>query len=112
MKTWPKHPVIYEINTWVWLCELTRKHKRSMNLATVPEQEWDVLAAYGFDAVWFWECGNGARPELQSPCKTRDFLRISGEPFLTLPRRIMSGRPIVFAATLSTSISVEAKGLR
>ena len=58
MKTWPKHPVIYEINTWVWLCELSRKHKRSVNLATVPEQEWDVLAAYGFDAVWFmgvWE---------------------------------------------------------
>ncbi len=22
MKTWPKHPVIYEINTWVWLREL------------------------------------------------------------------------------------------
>ncbi len=22
MKTWPKHPVIYEINKWVWLHEL------------------------------------------------------------------------------------------
>jgi len=29
-----------------------------MNLATVPECEWDAIASYGFDAVWFmgvWE---------------------------------------------------------
>jgi hypothetical protein len=25
MKTWSKHPVIYELNTWVWLNELSRK---------------------------------------------------------------------------------------
>jgi hypothetical protein len=58
MKTWPKHPVIYEVNTWVWLCELSRKYQRSVNLATVPEEEWDAIASYGFDAVWFmgvWE---------------------------------------------------------
>ncbi len=58
MRTWPKHPVIYEINTWVWLGELSRKYRKSVNLATVPEQEWDAIAAHGFDAVWFmgvWE---------------------------------------------------------
>ena len=27
MKTWPEHPVIYEINTWVWLAELSRKYR-------------------------------------------------------------------------------------
>jgi hypothetical protein len=58
MKTWPKHPVIYEINTWVWLVELSRKYRKSVDLATVPKQEWDAIAAHGFDAVWFmgvWE---------------------------------------------------------
>jgi hypothetical protein len=58
MKTLPKHPVIYEINTWVWLVELSRKYRKSVDLATVPKQEWDAIAAYGFDAVWFmgvWE---------------------------------------------------------
>jgi hypothetical protein len=58
MKTWPKHPVIYEINTWVWLGELSRKYQRPMNLATIPDQEWDVIGSYGFDAAWFmgvWE---------------------------------------------------------
>ena len=58
MKTWPKHPVIYEINTWVWLGELSRKYRKSVNLGTIPEQEWDAIASHGFDAVWFmgvWE---------------------------------------------------------
>jgi hypothetical protein len=58
MRTWPKHPVIYEINTWVWLGELSRKYRKSVDLSTVAEQEWDAIAAHGFDAVWFmgiWE---------------------------------------------------------
>jgi hypothetical protein len=58
MKTWPKHPVIYEVNTWVWLGELSRKYQSPVNLATVPNEEWEALASYGFDAVWFmgvWE---------------------------------------------------------
>ncbi|SLM49025.1 Alpha amylase, catalytic region [Nitrospira japonica] len=55
---WPKRPVIYEINTWVWLYELSRKYGKTVTLATVPDAEWDAIGAYGFDAVWFmgvWE---------------------------------------------------------
>jgi len=58
MTAWPGHPVIYEINTWVWLGELSRKYQKPLTLATIPDQEWDAVAAYGFDAVWFmgvWE---------------------------------------------------------
>ena len=32
--------------------------KRPVNLATVPDEEWDPIASLGFDAVWFmgvWE---------------------------------------------------------
>ncbi len=53
MNTWPRYPVIFEINTWVWLTELGRKYGRPVDLATVPKQEWDAMAARGFDAVWF-----------------------------------------------------------
>jgi hypothetical protein len=49
---WPRYPVIYEINTWVWLGELSRKYRMPVDLATVPEPEWDAIAAHGFDAVW------------------------------------------------------------
>ena len=58
VRSWPKRPTIYEINTWVWLLGLSRKHRRPVTLATVPDEEWDALATYGFDAVWFmgvWE---------------------------------------------------------
>jgi glycosidase len=58
MKPWPKHPVIYEINTWVWLGELSVKYSRPVTLSTVPPQEWDALSSLGVDAVWFmgvWE---------------------------------------------------------
>lgn len=79
MKTWPKHPVIYEINTWVWLSELERKHDRPVDLATVPEQEWETIAAYGADAVWFmgvWERSPaGIAISLENPGLLDDFAR-------------------------------------
>jgi len=58
MNLWPRHPVIYEINTWVWLNELSRKHGAAITLASVLDEEWDAIAALGIDAVWLmgvWE---------------------------------------------------------
>jgi len=53
-----KRPVLYEINTWVWLNELGRKHGTAITLGSVPDDEWDALASLGMDAVWLmgvWE---------------------------------------------------------
>ncbi len=58
MNPLPRRPIIYEINTWVWLNELTRKYGSAVALASVPEAEWDAIAAIGVDAVWLmgvWE---------------------------------------------------------
>lgn len=58
MNPWPKYPVIYEINTWVWLHELSVKYQNLITLATVPEEEWDRIGELRVDAVWFmgvWE---------------------------------------------------------
>ena len=58
MKPWPKNPIIYEINTWVWVEELRERLKVRVNLGNVPAREWDAIAALGVDAVWFmgvWE---------------------------------------------------------
>ncbi|NTU60128.1 MAG: alpha-amylase [Deltaproteobacteria bacterium] len=55
---WPADPVLYEINTWVWLEELSVRHGRRVTLADVPAAEWDALAGLGSDAVWLmgvWE---------------------------------------------------------
>jgi Alpha amylase, catalytic domain len=46
------HPFIYEINTWVWLDELSRRAGATVDLASVPDVEWESIASLGFDAVW------------------------------------------------------------
>jgi len=46
------HPHLYEINTWVWLEELSAKHGQCLSLQEVPGEEWDRLAAMGFDFVY------------------------------------------------------------
>ena len=58
MSAWPRYPVIYEINTWVWLQELSQKYKSPVTLAKVTREEWDFIADLKVDAVWFmgvWE---------------------------------------------------------
>ena len=79
MREWPSYPVIYEINTWVWLEELGRKYRTPVTLATVPAPEWDALAAHGFDAVWFmgvWERSPAGRDiSMQDARNLEDFRR-------------------------------------
>ncbi len=58
MAEWPKNPVIYEINTWIWLYELSKRYKQKITLDNVPVQEWNKLKKLGIDAIWFmgvWE---------------------------------------------------------
>src|ERR1700748_3223087 len=55
---WPRYPSLYEINTWVWLSDLSEKYGKPIDLASVPSAEWDAIAACGFNAVWLmgvWE---------------------------------------------------------
>ncbi len=79
MKPWPKYPLIYEINTWVWLRELGQKYREPITLASVPSEEWDALAAFGFDAVWFmgvWERSPaGIRISMRNEGLLADFRR-------------------------------------
>ena len=58
MSKWPSYPTLYEINTWVWLSELSSQYGRAVDLASVPPDEWDAIAALHFDGVWLmgvWE---------------------------------------------------------
>ena len=79
MSTWPKHPVVYELNTWVWLRELSQKYRKPVDLAAVPDQEWDAIGSHGFDAVWFmgvWERSPaGIEISMRNEGLLRDFRR-------------------------------------
>ncbi len=105
MKPWPRHPVIYEINTWVWLGELGRRYGKSMELATVPEPEWDAIGARGFDAVWFMGVWERSPAGIEISMRIRASSRISAEPSPTLRRPTTSAHRTACAATWSTNTS-------
>ena len=79
MTTRPAHPVVYEINTWVWLGELSRRYDRIITLGSVPDEEWDMLAGLGIDALWLmgvWERSPaGIRIAMQNKGLMADFKR-------------------------------------
>ncbi|MBC8098551.1 MAG: alpha-amylase [Armatimonadetes bacterium] len=50
--SWSPKPVIYELNTRVWLTELSRRYGYHINLYNVPDPVLDDLASYGFESVW------------------------------------------------------------
>jgi hypothetical protein len=56
----PRFPSLYQINTRVWLTELSRLLGRSATLDDIPDSELDHLAQIGFDWIWFlsvWQTG-------------------------------------------------------
>ena len=71
-----RYPSLYQINTRVWLTELSRKKGDSppfgkgtvpfgvVTLDDIPDAELDRLAALGFDWMWFlsvWQTGPAAQ---------------------------------------------------
>ena len=64
MAGWVARPIIYEINTWVWLNTLSRIHQQPLRLDSVPDAALDELAALNIDAVWLmgvWQRSPAAR---------------------------------------------------
>jgi hypothetical protein len=60
----PLYPSLYQINTRVWLTELSRALGRPATLDDIPDGELDRLASVGFDWVWFlsvWQIGPAGR---------------------------------------------------
>ena len=62
--TGPRYPSLYQINTRVWLTELSRQLGRPAVLDDIPDAELDRLAQRGFDWIWLlsvWQTGPGAQ---------------------------------------------------
>jgi len=74
----PLHPSLYQINTRVWLTELSRGLGRPATLDDVPDAELDRLAKMGFDWVWLlsvWRTGPaGQRVSRESQEWCREFV--------------------------------------
>jgi hypothetical protein len=55
---WPRQPVIYEVNTAVWLEERSRAAGTNLTLGDLSADDWDAVTPAGVDAVWLmgvWE---------------------------------------------------------
>jgi Alpha amylase, catalytic domain len=73
----PRYPSLYQINTRVWLTELSRKLGRPATLDDIPDAALDHLAEMGFDWLWFlsvWQTGPaGQRISRSNPEWRREF---------------------------------------
>src|SRR3974390_2176211 len=59
-----RYPSLYQINTRVWLRELSDRLARPATLADIPDGFLDQVAALGFDYLWFlglWQTGVAGR---------------------------------------------------
>jgi hypothetical protein len=62
--TTPRYPALYQINTRVWLTELSRGLGRPATLDDILDAALDQFAALGFDWVWMlsvWQTGPAGR---------------------------------------------------
>jgi glycosidase len=59
-----RYPVLYQVNTRVWLTDLSRDLGRRATLDDIPDADLDRLAESGFDWIWFlsvWQTGPAAQ---------------------------------------------------
>lgn len=67
----PTHPSLYQINTRVWLTDISRRLGRQATLDDIPDESLDRSADLGFDWIWFlgvWQTGTvGARISRSNP---------------------------------------------
>ncbi len=80
MKSLPPKPLLYEINTAVWLQELSKKTDKTITLNTVPEEEWGRLQELGVDLIWLmgvWKRSPaGTQIALQNPHLVQEFKQV------------------------------------
>lgn len=60
----PRYPSLYQINTRVWLTELSRTLGRRATLDDIPDASLDEFTRQGFDWIWLlsvWQTGAAAQ---------------------------------------------------
>jgi len=71
---------LYQINTRVWLTELSRRLDHPATLDDIPNSELDRLADMGFNWIWFlsvWQTGlAGQKISRQNPVLRREFMEV------------------------------------
>ena len=72
-------PLCYELNTRVWLVELSRRYGYRVTLANVPDEELRRWSDFHFDVIWLmgvWQTSSYSR---ELALQDQDLLRYLGE---------------------------------
>ena len=59
-----KYPSLYQVNTRVWLTDISQNLGRQATLDDIPDSTLDSFATFGFDWIWFlsvWQTGLAAQ---------------------------------------------------
>jgi hypothetical protein len=60
----PNYPSLYQVNTRVWLTEISERIGRPATLDDIPDADLDHFVDLGFDWIWFqsvWTTGKAAQ---------------------------------------------------
>ena len=73
----PVYPSLYQVNTRVWLTDLSQESGRKATLDDIPDHELDRFVEMGFDWIWFlsvWTTGPlGQKISRKQPDWRKDF---------------------------------------
>jgi hypothetical protein len=69
MPKWPRYPMIYEINAWVWLSELSEKAGAIVDLGSVPSGDWDAIVELVPWHCHFSQCSRTGKGEISQSCR-------------------------------------------
>jgi hypothetical protein len=73
----PLYPSLYQVNTRVWMTELSNHLGRQATLDDIPDSELDKYTNAGFDWIWFlsvWQTGmEGQRISRENPGWRKEF---------------------------------------
>lgn len=76
----PTHPLLYEINTRVWLRQLTARERRPVTLANVPDSELAEWQRLGFTHIWLmgvWSGGPRSRAKaMETPAQREEYAKV------------------------------------
>ncbi len=82
MKILPKYPSLYQINTRVWLTDLSHELGRQATLDDIPDAELDQFDELGFDWIWLLSVWQTSEASRKVSLKNQDFRKSFEE---TLP---------------------------
>jgi len=64
MPTAPRYPSLFQINTRVWLDQLSRNARKRITLADIDDATFEGFSEHGFDWIWLlsvWQTGVAGR---------------------------------------------------